>query len=191
MSDNIFAKGRKLSFMLNCPGKWKLDNIKVSFLGKEILQTLLLVGKKLLTCRDSVLFILCFINILKKHGIISAFLKISRWSTEAELKTDLKPEFQAAPDGSTKQSLLQAADLEDICQFSLVQPAALGSIKILSTKSIELHWLERKNIAYLKMAKYQTNKESLRDWKNPLSPQILIFFPTNSEQEHLFPVPPG
>lgn len=101
--------------MLNCPGKWKLDNIiQVSFLGKWILQTLLLVGKKLLTCRDSVLFILCFINILKKRGIISAFLKISRWSTKAGLKIDLKPEFQATPDGSTKQNLLQAADLENI-----------------------------------------------------------------------------
>lgn len=55
-----------------------------------------------------------FTGILKKRKIISVFLKISLWNTEAGPKIGLKQQFQITPDGSTKQNFLQAPDLENI-----------------------------------------------------------------------------
>lgn len=113
-SDTIFIKLAKLSFTLAFTEKLKLDNIiQVNFLGKWKLQTLLM-DKKLLSCGDPALFISHFTGVLKKGKIILVFLKISLWSTEDGPKIGLKQQFQISPDGSTKQNLFQAPDLENI-----------------------------------------------------------------------------
>lgn len=96
--------------MLNFTGKLKLVN-QASFIGKWILQTLLLVDTKL-SCRDSGLFIFRSISVLKEQRIVSAFLKVSLWSTEAGPKIGLKQQFQITPDGCTQQNFLQDPDLE-------------------------------------------------------------------------------